>query len=331
MKLESFQDLLRLAGGFQPAKTFLVANDLDLFAALSRPRAAEELAAEKGLQPRALGILLDALTAMGLLHKSAAGYHNADLAQTWLSAGPGYRGHIFKHLHHCWQAWNGLERILREGNLVTPMEKEILVDSERWNHIFINGMDDVTRELAPQVVAQLDLSDVETLMDLGGGPGTYVAEFLSRFPQLREVRLFDLPETLEVARAKLAARGLLDRVDLIAGDFQRNDLGTGLDAVWISQVLHSQSEAGCRALLEKVWRALNPGGRVLVHEFFLDDDRAGPLRPAIFGMHMLVMTEGGRAYSRAEVAQWLREIGFQGVEALQVSEDTGLVTGRKPG
>lgn len=330
MKLESFQDLLRMAGGFQPAKIFLVANDLDLFAALSRPRDAEELAGELGLQPRALGILLDALTAMGLLDKSATGYRNAELAQTWLSAGPGYRGHIFKHLHHCWQAWNGLERILREGNLVTPMEKEILVDSKRWNHIFINGMDDVTRELAPQVAAQLDLSDVGVLMDLGGGPGTYVAEFLSRFPRLREVRLFDLPETLEVARERLAARGLLDRVELIAGDFLRNDLGAGLDAVWISQVLHSQGEAGCRLLLEKVWRALNPGGRILVHEFFLDDNRAAPLRPAIFSVHMLVMTEGGRAYSRGEVAEWLREIGFQGVEALQVSEDTGLVVGRKP-
>ncbi|WP_305044783.1 methyltransferase [Geoalkalibacter sp.] len=330
MKLETFQDLLRMAGGFQPAKIFLVANDLDLFTLLGGERDAEDLAAQLGVQPRALGILLDALTAMGLLQKSAAGYRNAELAQTWLSAGPGYRGHIFKHLHHCWQAWNGLERILREGNLVTPMEKEILVDSERWNHIFINGMDDVTRELAPQVVAQLDLADVDVLMDLGGGPGTYVAAFLARFPHLREVRLFDLPETLEVAREKLAARGLLERVNLIPGDFLRNELGEGLDAVWVSQVLHSQSKEGCRLVLEKVWRALNPGGRVLVHEFFLGEDRAAPLRPAIFSVHMLVMTEGGRAYSHAEIARLLEQIGFEAVETLAVSEDTGLVMGRKP-
>ncbi|MDO3377019.1 acetylserotonin O-methyltransferase [Geoalkalibacter halelectricus] len=330
MKLDSFESLLRMAGGFQPAKIFLAANEIDLFTHLSEERDPVQLALDLGVQARGLEILLDALVALGLVDKQQGGYRNAELAQTWLTAGPGYRGHIFKHLNHCWQAWSDLEKILREGHLASPMEKEILGDSERWNHIFINGMDDVTRELAPQVVAQLDLQGVETLMDLGGGPGTYVAAFLERFPQLREVRLFDLPETLEVAREKLAARGLLEQVELIPGDFIRNDLGHGLDAVWISQVLHSQSEVACRLVLEKAWRALNPGGLVLIHEFFLDAERTAPLRAAMFSVHMLVMTDAGRGYTHAEVAAWLGQIGFEGVQWTQVSEDTGVVMGRKP-
>lgn len=330
MKLETFHDLMRMAGGFQPAKIFLTANDLDVFMHLREERRAEDLAEELDVQPHAIRILLDALVAMGLLDKRGGFYRNAELAQTWLSGGPAYRGNIFKHLHHCWLAWNDLENVLRRGHQAATMEQVVLEDSEHWNRIFISAMDDVTRELSQQVVAQLDLHDSDSLMDLGGGPGTYVAAFLERFPQLRDVRLFDLPNTLQVAREKLAARGLLERVRLIPGDCTRDDLGQGLDAVWISQLLHSQGEESCRLILQKVFHALNPGGRVLIHEFFLDEEHTSPLRPAIFSVHMLVMTQAGRSYSHSEVALWLKDMGFEQIEWQRVSEDTGVVMGRKP-
>jgi ubiquinone/menaquinone biosynthesis C-methylase UbiE len=330
MKLETFHDLLRMAGGFQPAKIFLTANDLDLFTHLHQERSAAELAALLEVQERGLKILLDALVAMDLLTKQNGRYGNGALAQTYLSGDAAYRGHIFKHLHHCWSAWNELESVLRRGHQAKTMEQEFLEDSAYWNHVFISAMDDVTWELAPQVVAQLDLHEAGCLMDLGGGPGTYAAAFLEQFPQLREVRLFDLPQTLKVAREKLAARGLLDRVQLVSGDCTRDELGQGLDAVWISQLLHSQDDDSCRQILGKVFRALNPGGQVLIHEFFLDEERTSPLRPAIFSVHMLVMTEGGRSYSHGEAAGWLKDLGFENVAWRRVSDDTGVVMGRKP-
>lgn len=329
MKIETFHDLMKMAGGFQPAKIFLTANDLNVFMHLKEERRAEDLAEELDVQPRALRILLDALVALGLLHQRAGLYCNAELAQTWLSGGPAYRGNIFKHLHHCWLAWNDLENVLRRGHQAETMEQAVLEDSEHWNRIFISAMDDVTRELAQQVVPQLDLNECDSLMDLGGGPGTYVAAFLERFPHLHDVRLFDLPSTLQVAREKLAARGLLERVRLIPGDCTRDDLGQGLDAVWISQLLHSQDEESCRLILQKVFDALNPGGQILIHEFFLDEERTSPLRPAIFSVHMLVMTQAGRSYSHNEVAGWLKDKGFEQIQWQRVSDDTGVVMGRK--
>jgi len=330
MKIESFRDLMRLSHGFEAAKIFFAANDLDLFTHLEKESRPEALAREIGVDARALTLLLNALCALGLLVKEDAGYRNEPVARQFLIRGEGYRGSIFRHIHHCWDAWNELPQVLRSGRPAAPREEAILGEREEWTRDFIRGMDDVTRDLAPQVAAQLDLSAAQVLLDVGGGPGTYAAAFIEANPHLREVRLFDLPGALKVGRPKLSEKGLLDRVRLVEGDFYEDDLGQGIDAIWISQVFHSQDEEGCRMLIDKAWRALNPGGVLMVHEFLLDEEKTAPLHAALFAVHMLVMTEGGRAYSGPEIVGWMEERGFVGTGVKKVSEETKVVFGRKP-
>jgi len=331
MPLETFRDLMRLAHGFELAKVFFTANDLDLFSRLGDGREAADLAFELGVDGRALALLLNALTAMGLLEKASDRYRNAPVANDFLRRENDYRGSIFRHIHHCWEAWDELPQVLRTGRPAAAKEAAILGEREEWTRDFIRGMDDVTRDLAPQVAAQLKLGDARVLLDVGGGPGTYAAAFLAANPGLEEVRLFDLPGALAVGRERLAARGMLERVSLVEGDFCVNELSGGVDAVWISQVFHSRDEEGCRMLVEKAWRALNPGGLLAVHEFLLDGGKTSPLSAALFAVHMLVMTEGGRTYSGEEIIAWMEEGGFVQCEISRVSEETAVVMARKPG
>lgn len=329
MRPENFRDLMRLVHGFEVAKILLVANDLDLFRQLNRERGAKDVAGELGVDARALELLMNALTALGLLEKSGEGFRNAPVAAAYL-AGDSYRGHIFKHIHHCWESWNDLAGVVRRGGPDLVRESVILHDQEAWNRDFIRGMDDVTRELAPQVVAQLELAGARRLLDLGGGPGTYARAFLTTHPQLAEVTIFDLPLALAVARERLKGFERGADVQLVAGDFHKDPLGSSFDAIWISQVLHSQAEADCRRLLARAVQSLAPGGRLFVHEFLLDDSRAQPLTAALFAVHMLVMTAGGRAYGGDEVAGWMQEAGLVDIVVRKVSDDTGVVEGRKP-
>jgi ubiquinone/menaquinone biosynthesis C-methylase UbiE len=329
MQPQNFRDLMRLVHGFESAKIFLVANDLDLFRRLNSVRTAAELAGELDVNARALELLMNALVALGVLEKAGAGgFRNAPVAAAWLS-GDHYRGHIFRHIHHCWESWNDLAGVVRRGGPELVREAVILHDQEEWNRDFIRGMDDVTMELAPQVVAQLELGTARRLLDIGGGPGTYARAFLEAHPRLEEVTVFDLPSALAVAAERLGGYGRRAAVQLVAGDFQRDPLGQGFDAIWISQVLHSQDEAGCIALLGKAAQALQPGGALMVHEFLLDDSCTQPLTAALFAVHMLVMTAGGRAYSGSEIAGWMRGCGLVAVEIRKVSDDTGVVLGRK--
>ncbi|MDT8442132.1 MAG: methyltransferase [Desulfuromonadales bacterium] len=329
MQPQTFRDLMRLVHGFEPAKILLVANDLDLFNQFDEASCpADELARRLQVDARALQLLLNALVAMGLLVKQGDRYGNADVAREFL-AGDRYRGHIFRHIHHCWESWNDLAGVLKRGGPDLVREKAILHDEAEWNRDFIRGMDDVTRELAPQVVAQLDLGEARRLLDLGGGPGTYARAFLAAHQQLEQVTILDLPQTLNVARESLTGYERADDVVLVEGDFHECDLGSGFDAVWISQVFHSVDEEGCQMLINKAWQALNPGGRLLVHEFLLDDDRTGPLSAALFAVHMLVMTAGGRTYSGAEIGGWMQQCGFSAVEVKRVSDETRVVIGSK--
>ena len=59
-----FQELMNIVRGFRPAKVLMVATELGLFDALEGPRSAAEAAAKINADPRALEILLNALTAM---------------------------------------------------------------------------------------------------------------------------------------------------------------------------------------------------------------------------------------------------------------------------
>jgi SAM-dependent methyltransferase len=329
MPPETFRDLMRLVHGFESAKIVLVANDIGLFQKLGVGRAVDQLAADLVVDARALRLLLNALVALGLLVKDGETYSNAPVADQFL-AGDGYRGHIFKHIHHCWDSWNDLAGVLERGGPDRVREASILHDEVAWNQDFIRGMDDVTRDLAPQVVAKLDLAGARSLLDVGGGPGTYARAFLSAHTSLEQVTIFDLPLTLNVARDCLAGDAHQSEIRLLEGDFTRDGFEAGYDAVWISQVFHSQDENGCRMLIEKAWQALNPGGRLMIHEFLLDDDQCSPLAAALFSVHMLVMTDGGRGYSGGELSAWMEQQGFVAPRIEKVSEETAVVSAMKP-
>jgi hypothetical protein len=60
----------------------------------------------------------------------------------------------------------------------------------------------------------------------------------------------------------------------------------------------------CRALVGRLADALLPGGRLLVHDVFLDDDLGGPLPVALYSAALFALTEG-RASSAAEYRAWL--------------------------
>ena len=291
---------------------------------------AAELAATLQVDPRALGLLLNALTAVGLLQKEAGQYRNHPVVYEHLGDPENYRGSIFRHIHHCWGSWNQLADVVRTGQPDFAAEQNALGDNDEWTGDFIRGMNDVTRELAPHVVAQLDLEDVSVLMDVGGGPGTYAAAFQQAWPNLDEVRLFDLPDALNIGRQNLQEWGVADKVTFHPGNFDDGALPSGSDAIWASQVLHSQDEAGCQALIEKSFQALNPGGRLMVHEFLLNDESTAPVMATIFAVHMLVMTEGGRTYSGAEISAWMTSAGFSEIKVKKVSDDTSVVFGTKP-
>jgi len=74
----------------------------------------------------------------------------------------------------------------------------------------------------------------------------------------------------------------------------------------LSNVLHDWDVPECRALLRRCAERLPSGGRLLIHDVFLNDALDGPLPIALYSAALFCVTEG-RAYSAAEYRTWLGE------------------------
>jgi predicted O-methyltransferase YrrM len=329
-----FEQIMSMIRGFQVAKMLMVAVDLAVFDFLAEPRSAVETAAWLKANPRATGIFLNGLAGLGLLDKGLDYFKNSDLASRYLVRGSeNYRGAIVKHIEHTWdRGWHDLKETVLVGH---PPEVEV----EKWVdgrperdeasvRAFIWGMHAIARDLAPKVAAMLDLKSARRLLDLGGGPATYAITFAQVNPELKAT-VFDLPMPIEIARENIAKNGLTGRVDTLAGNFLNDDIGTGYDFIWVSQILHSHDEEQSKHIIAKAVAALNPGGALAIQDFFLNPDGASPTGAAMFGVHMLAVTPRGRAYTHAEVAEWMQAAGLAAPEFIQSGMDASILIAKR--
>lgn len=321
--VKSVDELMALASGYQRSMMIFAALKLGVFSALGKGEAdAAALAAALPADGRRLSVLLDGLCTLGLLSKRAGRYRNSPAAREFLLDGPGSRASLLLHHLDGWGDWGALDRKIRGGQKGKPAGGD-------FQENFIRGMEENARERAEAVAAAMPLAAGERMLDLGGGPGTYAWAWARGCPGA-SVTLFDIPETLRIARKILAEKGAKGRLKLLAGDFLKDPVGGPYDFAWISQILHAFSRKDCVAILQKAHDALAPGGRVAVQEFLLDPSRTAPPGPAIFSVHMVAVTAGGQSWTAGDIAEMLVEAGFRGIRKGKAdARGVGIVTAAK--
>ena len=307
--VRNLDDLLLLGHGYQRSMILLGALKLGVFRGLEDgARDARVLGRRIGADPGKLSILLDALVVLGLLSKAGRRYAISRLAREVLLPGPGSMESILLHHLDGWGEWGRLSATIRAGQA-----KGGGADAG-YQENFIRGMEENARKRAAAVARKIPLRGGDRLLDLGGGPGTYAVAWAQAYPRA-EIAVFDTPGTLRIARKILREKGAEARIRLMEGDFLKDPLGGPYDFIWISQILHAFPEADCRKLLRKARAALAPGGRVAVQEFLLAEGKTSPPGPAFFSVHMVAVTEGGRAYTAKEIAGMMRWAGFRKIAA----------------
>jgi SAM-dependent methyltransferase len=315
-------DLLQLSSNYWQSCTLHAGVELDVFSPLAeQPLTAAQLASMIEADERGLAMLLNALVALGLLDKEGDQYAATSLAATHLARQSAqYMGHILLHHHHLVEGWSKLARAVQSGGPVRPRSSHDSGAAERES--FLMGMFNLASLIAPQIAAAIDLGGCRRLLDLAGGPGTYAIHFCQAHPSLTAV-IFDLPTTHHFAEQTVARCALTDRIGFVGGDLLIDPIGSDYDAVWISHLLHSEGPETCAAILTKAAQALNPGGRLFVQEFILDDSRTAPLHPALFALNMLIGTPSGQAYSEGELVQMLRDARLREVTRLPIKLPNG--------
>lgn len=290
----------------------------DLFDRLAKqPRTLAELQADLGIAERSAVVLTTALRAMKLLSKNAAGQFDlTPIAKEHLifggdfdvgnylslaAAAPSVLGMVERLRTNRPAGLSGDEAgaafIYRDG-MKSAMEETALAEH------FTLALSGRAKNVAPVLAAKIPLNDAKKLLDIGGGTGIYSIAFVRANPQLRALVL-DRPEVLKTAERFVADFGVTDRVELVSSDMFA-DAYPMVDVILLSNILHDWDIAECRTLIGRCAAALNPGGRLIIHDVLLDDDLGGPLPIALYSAALFSLTEG-RAYSAKEYNGWLVE------------------------
>lgn len=319
---ENPEPILRLASGFMAAKHLFAASELGLFEALAdAPAPLDALAARTGLSQRAARISADAMVALGLLERDGDTYRNGAAAEHFLA---GRTPADLRPLLRFWDTisyptWQTLAQALGSG---PPREVFELDDSQQ--EIVSAGIEAILAGPAHALAEKVDFSRHQRLLDIGGGTGSWSIPAARRHPHLKATVL-ELPVVAEMARRRLAAAGLTDRITAVAGDAMAGDLPEGHDIFLVANLVHYWSPADNVALLRRIRQASPETGRLLLADFWTDPTHTEPVQAALMAGEFAVHIRDGDVYSVDEIRGWLSEAGWHFVEHMTLAGPQSLI------
>jgi predicted O-methyltransferase YrrM len=317
--------LLEWVRGYQISRVILTAVELDIFAKVGEGASAADVAASLGAPERPVDRLLNALATLGLLSKEEGTLSLTEVSARYLAPkSPEYMANL-RHSAHLWDAWSGLTEVVKTGTSSNSMEEMTTQRTEA----FIAAMQQHSKRSSPDVAAVLDMEGVGRILDVGGGSGAFTIALTRKAGPSCTASLFDLPAVTALARNYLAEAGMSARIDTVDGDYNVDPLPEGYDLVFMSSIVHINSPEQNVALVQKGADALNRGGRLVIREFVINEQRTGPPPVAIFALNMLVNTPGGDTYTASEMSGWMTQAGLSDIQFVKAGPVASLVIGRK--
>ncbi len=324
-----------IAFGFMASKALFSALHMKLFDVLADgPRTAAQVAAETSATEHGVETLLTGLAGLGLVHKDGTAYRNSEDADLYLvTTSKHYYGDYLTHqIDQQMYPFMGNLNLALEGR-TDEMEFE---DYESWmgdkDHAELFSRSQHGGSLGPgKVVAKsYDLSAARGLLDVGGGTGAFSIMMCRKWPELKATVL-DFPNVAEVGRPYVDEAGLSDRISYLPGNALKTAWPGGQDVVLMSYLFSGIPADALETVVANAWDALEPGGRVIIHDFMVDDNRAGPPLAALWALQHLVFTPGAASLTPGAIKDMLSAKGFTEVdERSMIPGMTRVVSGVKP-
>jgi len=324
-KSEPTPDLIfQLASNFMSTKHLFAASDLGLFEELGRaPSTLDELASRLHAPSKTLRVLADAMVALGLLERQQDRYQNGPVAAKFLS-GQSPESDL-RPLLRFWNRisyprWIKLEDAIRLGH--GPSGDFSFSQEEQ--KIFNEGVESFTNRAARALVGSYDFSRHRRVLDFGGGTGSFLLTIFERWPGL-EGTLFELPAACKVARQRLSGHPLSARIKVVEGDFLKDSIPEGHDAVIVANIVHCFEPQQNRQWLRRLRERVPQGARLLLIDLWMNATHTEPLFGALMAGEFLVVAGRGDVYSEAEISQWLSETRWRAAGRQPLTGPVSLV------
>jgi len=293
-------DLLRGALG---TRAIAIVAELKVSEALdggARPVA--EVAEEVGADPETLYRLMRALATDGVFAEEEPGIFRNTPASEQLRAGWADFAHLFGGVFYRAVAEldaSGESRFGRSfGTDFWSWLKQNPEERAAFDHAMEQG-----KERRIERLASMDWRGDETVVDVGGGNGTFLAGLLAMHPGWRGI-VFDLPETVRDEEA------LGDRIEFVEGSFFES-VPEG-DVYILGTILHDWADEPAAAILRTIRAAARPDSRLLILDAVVPPGNE-PGGGKWLDLLMLALTDG----KERNEAQWRELLAAGGFEPVQ--------------
>ncbi|MEU6238377.1 methyltransferase [Kitasatospora sp. NPDC047058] len=288
------------------------------------PTTVTDLAAALDTEPKPLRRLLRALTCYGIFQEAGDDrFEHTEMSRLLREDAPNSLRYISLWCTEpwTWEAWPKLDEAVRSGRNVFPelFGKEFFdyLHSEGGDSakVFDRAMTTSSRQSAADFAAYLDLTGIDSVVDIGGGQGHVLASLLEKHPALHGT-LLDLPKVVAGADPRLREGGSFSaRARLVSGDC-RVDIPVRADLYIIKNILEWDDES-TRRTLANVVKAARPGARVVVVENLVDDSPSMRFTTAMD--LMLMLNVGGAKHSEESMVRLMKEAGLDVTEVRPVN------------
>lgn len=289
---------------------------------------------ELGLAERPTDVMLTLFTADGFIRRDGAEFHVTPLgAEHLVRTSPFFIGPYYASLQER-PVVRDYVKILRTdkpanwGSFQHQKEWSEAMLTAEFATTFTAAMDCRGVYLGAALARQIDPRDRSRLLDIAGGSGIYACALVAHHPHLAAT-VFERPPVDRIARTMIEKRGFTNRVGVVAGDMFSDPLPAGHDLHLYSNVLHDWDAGKVAPLLAASFRALTPGGMLIVHDAHVNADKTGPLPVAKYSALLMSVTEG-KCYSTLEMETLLTAAGFRDCRHQPTVADRSVITALKP-
>ena len=316
--------------GYKVSHILLTAIEKGVFTRFSESKSAKELAEEMGTDLRATEKFLNVLVTLGLLTKSDKKYANTVDAETFLVEGKThYIGNFVRITVGSNLLLSYLDEALKNGGSLQERSEEYTFDEVQ---ILGHAEGALCHEL-PIIFDTLkdvpEFVNAKRILDLGGAHGVYSMALAQKNP-MSAVTLFDLLHVVEIAKKFIDQHGMKDRIKLMSGDFNTDDIGNGYDLVFVSHVFYQKK--GIESVLDKIYDSLNENGAVILNHWIINENRTSPRISVLFDLYISIMNRDYHCYTVNEYTHLLEEAGFSKVRIFDIQTPPSpsmLIVGKK--
>lgn len=314
--IETAEDLSTIAFGFMASKALFAGLHVGIFSALADgPMSSEDLAEVAEIPINRIVMLTTALASVGLLTiGSDKKIRNSSAAQSFLSKqskhdfGDYLRYQIDQQMYPFLLQLNAVmkgdlpdDAIASYRHWMTDQEQASVYSESQHAGSLGPG-----RTLARKV----DLANASTLLDVGGGTGAMTISLCNEYPNL-QATIIDFPNVAEIGWRFISEVDLVERVRYIPGNAVEIQWPGNQDAILMSYLMSGVPGQKVEDLLQKAFEALSSGGKLMVHDFMVDEDRRGPALAALWQLQHMAFTPDARSLSVGWLTETGKRLGFE--------------------